>query len=147
MRFLTSIADGLGTLRDFPPLFFRLCLAFVFYAPFLFHFDNVSGFGEFLAKLDVPAPHVFAWVVTICEGLGIPFLIFGFATRLISLCLGGVMVVAIATVHWQHGWSSTDNGFEKPLYYLLMLLSLIIGGPGRISVDAIFARSARQPRS
>jgi putative oxidoreductase len=143
MRFLVAIADGLNTLRDFPPLFFRVLLAYIFFTHGMIHLQNVEGFGEFLAKLDVPMPELMAWVVT-CFELASVVLVVGFATRIESLFLICIMVVAIVTVHWQHGFSSENNGYEKPLYYLLMLISLLITGPGKISLDGLFVGNIRK---
>ncbi|NQV02925.1 MAG: DoxX family membrane protein [Bacteroidia bacterium] len=64
----------------------------------------------------------------------------GLATRLISLPLMVVMVVAIVTVHLGNGFNAGENGFEIPLYYLLMLLLLLFTGPGKISVDYLIRR-------
>jgi putative oxidoreductase len=50
------------------------------------------------------------------------------------------MLVAIKTVHWENGFAAGDNGYEIPLYYMIMLLSLLFTGAGRISVDYLLAR-------
>lgn len=143
MRFLNSIAHGLNTLRDIPALLFRLLLAYGFFYPFLYKFQNPSGFAEMLASLHYPAPEVLAWGGIIAEGLGVILLFFGFATRLITIPLMVMMVLAIITVHWDNGYSCADNGFAIPLMYLLILFSLFITGPGKISIDAICARAGR----
>ena len=51
-----------------------------------------------------------------------------------------VMVVAIATVHYQNGFPCGKNGFEVPFYYFFMLFSLVITGPGRISLDHLIKK-------
>jgi len=38
-------------------------------------------------------------------------------------------------VHWGHGYAAGDNGFEIPLYYMLMLVALFVFGPGKLSLD------------
>ena len=53
-----------------------------------------------------------------------------------------VMVVAITLVHLPNGFSSGDNGFEIPLYYLIMLFVLLTHGAGKISVDALLHKKA-----
>lgn len=75
-------------------------------------------------------------------------LVLGLGTRLASLGLMVVTVVAIAAVHWPAHWSSlaelaqgyviTDQGFgnfKLPLIYLVALLPLLLEGAGRLSVD------------
>ena len=48
-----------------------------------------------------------------------------------------VMVVAIATVHWQHGLFAQNNGIEVPLLYSVAAATLALTGPGAYSVDAL----------
>jgi putative oxidoreductase len=45
------------------------------------------------------------------------------------------MIVAIVTVHLSNGFESGNNGFEIPLYYILLLLVLLIYGAGKFSLD------------
>ena len=84
-------------------------------------------------------PTLNAYLAALTETAGFVLLFLGLATRIISIPLMFVMLVAIFTVHIGHGFAAGDNGFEIPLYYLLMLFSLLITGPGRISVDAVIA--------
>ena len=54
------------------------------------------------------------------------------------------MLVAIRTVHWANGFAAGSNGYEIPLYYLLMLLTVFVFGPGRLSLDhALLGRRSR----
>lgn len=45
------------------------------------------------------------------------------------------MLVAIFAVHFDNGFTASHNGFEIPLYYLLMLFALVVYGPGKLSID------------
>jgi putative oxidoreductase len=47
------------------------------------------------------------------------------------------MIVAIVTVHLGNGFEAGNNGYEIPLYYILLLLVVIIYGAGKFSVDNI----------
>jgi putative oxidoreductase len=47
-----------------------------------------------------------------------------------------VMLVAIFTVHWAHGFFAASNGIELPLMYLTAALPLAFVGPGAYSLDA-----------
>ena len=44
-------------------------------------------------------------------------------------------LVAIAAVHAGHGYTISEGGWKLPLIYLVMLLPLILSGPGRLSLD------------
>jgi putative oxidoreductase len=46
-----------------------------------------------------------------------------------------VMLVAIFTVHWAHGFFASSNGIELPLMYLTSVLPLAFVGPGAYSLD------------
>ena len=48
-----------------------------------------------------------------------------------------VMIVAIGSVHWQHGLFSAKNGIELPLLFAAGALALALSGPGRFSLDAL----------
>ena len=143
MKFLLKIADGLNALKDLPALFFRLYLSYVFLGPFLFKWQNPEGFAQFLESIGTPMPLFFSWLILIFEGLGVLFLFFGFATRLITLPLLAIMITAIVTVHWAGGFEE----FGPQLAYALMLFSLLITGPGKISVDALLTGRSRQQTS
>lgn len=47
-----------------------------------------------------------------------------------------VMLVAAASVHWQHGLFAQNNGIEVPLLYAVAAFSLALTGFGTYSVDA-----------
>lgn len=47
-----------------------------------------------------------------------------------------VMIVAAASVHWQHGLFAQNNGIEVPLLYAVAAISLALTGFGAYSVDA-----------
>jgi putative oxidoreductase len=44
-------------------------------------------------------------------------------------------IVAWASVHGGNGYNVCDNGYKLPLMYLLMLIPLVLSGPGRLSID------------
>jgi putative oxidoreductase len=48
-----------------------------------------------------------------------------------------VMVVAMATVHWQHGLFAQNSGIEVPLLYAVAGASLALTGAGAYSLDAL----------
>jgi len=130
------IKEFLSSFQDLSLLVLRLVLAYGFFEPAMMKlkgFDGiVSWFGE---SLHLPFPWLNALMATATETAGVIFLVLGFMTRMISMPLMIVMLVAIGTVHWSHGFSAGDNGFEIPLYYMIMLFVLMSFGPGKYSLD------------
>jgi putative oxidoreductase len=48
-----------------------------------------------------------------------------------------VMLVAMISVHWTHGFFAQANGIELPLVYLTAALALAFAGPGSYSLDRV----------
>ena len=115
--------------------FLRLILAYGFYEPAKNKWADINSVAEWFGSMGIPLPTLNAYMAASTEALGVLLLTLGFATRLISLPLIVVMIVAIVTVHLGNGFSAGDNGFEIPLYYMLMLLVLVAHGAGKFSVD------------
>jgi putative oxidoreductase len=114
-----------------------LVLAYGFYNPAMMKVKNIDGIISWFASMSMPLPALNAYLATTTELLGILLLTLGVGVRVIAIPLIITMVVAIATVHWDHGFEAGNNGFEIPLYYILMLFALLTFGAGKYSVDAI----------
>lgn len=140
MNIYKNIINFLEKLKDLPPLLFRIVLAYGFYEPATMKLKNFSGIVEWFTSMGMPLPKLNAFLATGTETVGFVLLFLGLATRIISIPLMVVMVVAIVTVHLGNGFEAGDNGFEIPIYYLLMLFSLLITGPGKFSLDALITK-------
>ncbi|HPE56751.1 MAG TPA: DoxX family protein [Bacteroidales bacterium] len=128
-------------LNDFPLLFFRWVLAYGFWVTGSVKWQNIEGVAQWFESLGYPLPTLNAYMAASTEIAGVILLTLGLGTRLISIPLIIVMIVAITTVHLGNGFNAGDNGFEIPLYYLLMLFALLVYGPGRISIDHLIGKS------
>jgi putative oxidoreductase len=136
--------NGLEKLRDIPLLLLRLLLAYGFYGPAMRKIQNFEGTAQWFESMNYPFPLFSAYLAGVTELLGVFLLLLGLGTRIISLPLMFVMGVAIFNVHWAGGFAAANNGFEIPLYYLLMLLTLTVFGSGRISVDYLITRFSKK---
>ena len=135
-----NITEKLDKLQDIPLLFLRLILAYGFYTPAMMKWGNINGIIEWFDGMGIPMPTLNAYLAATTEMAAVILLPLGLATRIISIPLIFTMVVAIGTVHWGNGFNAGDNGFEIPLYYMLMLFVLLINGAGKISVDHLIKK-------
>jgi putative oxidoreductase len=126
-------------------LLIRLVLAYGFAGPALTKAKDVHGVIDWFTELGIPFPTLNAWLSMSTELAGIVLVALGLATRIIALPLIIVMLVAIRTVHWQNGFEAGSNGFEIPLYYILMLLLLMVNGGGKFSLDYWISRKKQMP--
>ena len=127
------------------PLLLRLMLG----AIFIYHgLDLVTGQGHQMGanwnpSLPAAAQLAAAWG----QLLGGIALALGFLTRLAALGIIAIMCGAIATVHWPHGFSVQNGGFEYNAAIIVMCLCLVLGGPGPIAVDRVFRLRRRAPET
>ncbi|WP_338109427.1 DoxX family protein [Pseudomaricurvus alkylphenolicus] len=83
----------------------------------------VSWFGNPDWGLGLPAPELLAFLAGWTELLGGFLLLFGLATRLISLPLIFTMIIAATTAHWHNGWfaiapSNPSSSAAQPLAWI-----------------------------
>jgi putative oxidoreductase len=86
-------------------------------------------------------PAMFALLAIAAEFLGPLGLAVGLLTRVAAFGIACVMLVAIVTVHWPHGFfmnwygNQKGEGFEYHLLVLGIAITLIIVGAGAWSLD------------
>ncbi len=105
----------LTTRVDFlAPLLLRLYLAPVFYMAGINKYDSFDSTVAWMGNPDwglgLPAPWLMAFLATATELAGSILLLFGFATRWISIPLMITMLVAIFSVHLENGWLAIAEG-------------------------------------
>lgn len=121
--------------QDLALLFLRLILAYGFWEPAKTKWADINSVAEWFGSIGIVAPKLSAYMAASTEMAGVFLLALGLGTRIISIPLIITMLIAIKTVHWENGFSSADNGYEIPLYYMLMLIITLTFGAGKISVD------------
>jgi len=113
----------------------RLAVAYGFYNPAMQKWSDINAVADWFGSMGIPFPTLNAYLSASTEILGVVLLTLGLFTRLISIPLIIVMIVAIMTVHLAHGFAAGDNGFEIPLYYMLFLAIFASFGAGKFSLD------------
>jgi len=116
----------------------RLIIAYGFYEPAMSKWKDIDSVAGWFASMGIPFPTLNAYMAAGTEILGVGLLVLGLFTRLISLPLIVIMIVAIFTVHLDNGFSAGTNGFEIPLYYMIFLMIFVSHGAGKFSLDNVF---------
>ena len=129
------IKDILVNFQSLSLLLARFAVAYGFLDPAMKKWGDIDAIAGWFGSMGIPFPTLNAYMAASTEVLGVVLLTLGLFTRLISVPLMVVMVVAIVTVHLAHGFSAGDNGFEIPLYYLLFLFIFMSHGAGKFSLD------------
>ena len=121
----------------------RLLLAWEFWEAGIQKFNGHNWFGNIADDFPFPfnvIPVGVSWfLATWTEIIGALALVIGLATRFWAAGLLILDVVAWASVHADNGYNVCDNGYKLPLIFLIMLIPLILNGPGKFSVDHLFA--------
>lgn len=92
--------------------------------------------GEFFVHLGFRPGKAFAAAASISEITSGLLVAFGLLGPIGPALMISVMIVAIVTVHWEHGLFASANGIEVPLLYATAALGLVLTGYGHYSLDA-----------
>ncbi|WMJ68258.1 DoxX family protein [Stenotrophomonas sp. 24(2023)] len=152
----TPRLDAVG--RWLSPLALRALLAWEFYESGREKLGGANWFADLDGRFPFPfsvLPASINWqLATWLELVGSVLLLLGLATRSVAYVFWVLTIVAVAAVHWPDQWHGlaelwqgyaiTDQGygnFKLPLLFLAMLLPLILGGGGALSLDHLLART------
>lgn len=134
--------DGAGSYLSLLGL--RLLLAWEFWEAGVMKYTGENWFiniqEDFPFPFDVIPVDVSWFLATWFELLGAIALVIGLGTRFFSVSLMILTAVAWASVHAGNGYNVSDNGYKLPLMYLIMLVPLVLSGPGKLSIDYWLAR-------
>ena len=130
-------------LQSFSLLLARLTVAYGFYEPAMMKWKDINSVAEWFTTLGIPFPTLNAYMAATTEIVGVILLTLGLFTRIISIPMIIIMIVAIKTVHLVHGFSAGNNGFEIPLYYMVFLLIFVAFGAGKFSVDQLLFKDQK----
>jgi len=97
---------------------------------------GLAGTGGFFEQLGFRPGRFFAATAGATELVAGLLVAFGLLGPLGPALIVSVMLVAMATVHWQHGVFASNNGIEVPLLYAVAAVTLALTGFGAFSLDA-----------
>lgn len=96
---------------------------------------GIAGTGGWLESLGFRPGRLHATVTGLAEFGGGVLLMLGFMTPLAAAAVLGVMLVALATVHWPKGFFNTEGGYEFNLLLATSAIALAFTGPGEFAID------------
>jgi putative oxidoreductase len=106
---------------------------------------GLAGTAGFFEQLGFRPGKVFAGAAAGTETVAGLLVAFGLLGPLGPALILSVVIVAAATVHWQHGVFAQNNGIELPLLYGVVALTLALTGYGALSLDAALALTWSEP--
>ncbi len=131
----TFVRETLSHGQSVSLLLARLVVAYGFYEPAMMKWADIDAIAQWFGSIGIPLPTLNAYMAATTEITGVVLLTLGLFTRIISIPLIIVMIVAIVTVHLPNGFSAGNNGFEIPVYYMLFLTLFASFGAGKLSLD------------
>jgi len=102
---------------------------------------GIAGTGGFFESLGFRPGRFFAAAAGFTEITGGLLLALGLLGPLGPAMIIAVMIVAAATVHWQHGVLAQNGGYELPLVYSVTAAAIALVGNGAYSLDAALGLS------
>lgn len=127
--------------RHLVPLIIRVVVGLMFLLHGLQKFGIFGGGGiqgviGMFGNWGIPAPGIMAPFVAMVELVGGLLLILGLGTRIVTIPLIIIMLVAIFAVKVQGGLNPIGNGgYEVDLLMLVTLVSLLILGSGPLALE------------
>jgi putative oxidoreductase len=135
-KHLLRMADRLSFLA---PALLRVTLGVVFVQSGWGKLNDLERITGFFTELGIPAPGFNAVLASSTEFFGGLLILVGLGSRLVSLPLAFVMVVAIATAKRDElDGVSALLGFQE-WSYLVMFLTIALRGAGPLSLDALLS--------
>ena len=136
--------QGLSAIGDWIALLgLRLFIAWEFWGAGIQKFNGSNWFEDIVDEFPFPfniMPVAISWfIATWTEILGAIALTIGLLTRFWIVALIVLDLVAWISVHAGNGYNVGDNGYKLPLIYLIVMIPLLLHGPGKLSFDHAFA--------
>jgi len=117
----------------------RASIGVIFLVHSLKKFD--PGFQEWLAIIGMPPEMQLP--IALAEFIGGIFLITGVLTRISASIFSIILLGAIFHVRWEDGFFISNGGWEWDLVMLAVVLTIIVAGPGRVSIAHLVKKIPR----
>jgi len=128
------------------PLVARVTVGWVFATTGWGKLHHLQKVIDYFSDLGIPYPQVQAPFASANEFVCGVLVLLGLATRVASIPLIVVMLVAIRTAQWENVDSAAALLGLVEWSYIAIFAWVAIAGPGPVSLDALIARALRRSR-
>ena len=101
---------------------------------------GLEGTGQWMASIGLEPGYLMALLAGSAEFYGGLALVLGLLTRPAAAVSAFTMLVALFSVHFEHGLFLVNDGYEYALALFAATAALTIQGAGRFSVDNTLAK-------
>lgn len=101
---------------------------------------GLVGVGQWMESIGLAPGYLMALLAGSAEFFGGLALIIGLLVRPAAVVLAITMLVAILTVHLNHGFFMSNNGYEFALALMAISVALVFEGAGKWSLDSRLSR-------
>ena len=98
---------------------------------------GLEGTAGWMASIGLEPGYLLALMAGSAEFFGGLFLILGLLIRPTGIVLALTMLVAIFSVHFEHGLFMSNNGYEFALSLFAISVALLLRGAGSLSADRV----------
>jgi len=126
------------------PLLARVTVGWVFATTGWGKLNNLQKVIDYFSDLGIPYPQIQAPFASANEFVCGVLVLLGLATRVASIPLIVVMLVAIRTAQWENVDSTAALLGLVEWSYIVIFAWLAIAGPGPVSLDALIARALKR---
>jgi putative oxidoreductase len=133
------------------PLLLRLTIGVIFIGTGWGKLHDLPKVVAYFTDLHIPLPEFQARLVATLEFVGGLCILLGLATRFFAAPLAFTMIIAMATAKTAeladaHGFErfTTVLGFEEWSYFVMLVL-LVVTGPGLLALDRLILRTLAGP--
>jgi putative oxidoreductase len=126
------------------PLLARVTVGWVFATTGWGKLNNLQKVIDYFSDLGIPYPQIQAPFASANEFVCGVLVLLGLATRVASIPLIVVMLVAIRTAQWENVDSTAALLGLVESSYIVIFAWLAIAGPGPVSLDALIARALKR---
>ena len=117
----------------------RASIGVVFIVHSLKKFD--PAWQEWLITIGLPPEMQLP--IALAEFIGGVLLVVGVLTRISAAVFSVILLGAIFHIRWENGFLISQGGWEWDLVMLAVTLSIIVAGPGRVSISHLVKKIPR----